>query len=143
MVMNVIGTELEVCGSDPVTGFYRDNCCNTGAGDLGVHTVCAIMTDDFLSFSKSAGNDLSTSRPEFGFKGLSDGDNWCLCAPRWQEAFEAGTSAPGSAPGNSPPDPRMGVVERSKGQRNRPVEHYRESKERQGGQLRFAQGHVG
>ena len=90
MVMNVIGTELEVCGSDPVTGFYRDNCCNTGAGDLGVHTVCAIMTDDFLNFSKAAGNDLSTSRPEFGFKGLSDGDNWCLCAPRWQEAFEAG-----------------------------------------------------
>lgn len=90
MVMNVIGTELEVCGSDPVTGFYRDNCCNTGAGDLGVHTVCAIMTDDFLNFSKAAGNDLSTSRPEFGFKGLSDGDSWCLCASRWQEAFEAG-----------------------------------------------------
>ena len=73
-----------------VTGFYRDNCCNTGAGDLGVHTVCAIMSDDFLNFSKAAGNDLSTSRPEFGFKGLSDGDSWCLCASRWQEAFEAG-----------------------------------------------------
>ena len=94
MANNVIGTELEECGRDPVTGFYRDGCCNTGAGDVGVHTVCAVVTDDFLEFSKAAGNDLSTPRPEFGFAGLRDGDGWCVCAPRWQEAFEAGHAPP-------------------------------------------------
>lgn len=90
MASNVLGTELQDCSLDPMTGFYRDGCCNTGAGDVGVHTVCAIMTDDFLAFSKAAGNDLST--PQFGFPGLEPGDQWCLCAPRWQEAFEAGSA---------------------------------------------------
>jgi uncharacterized protein (DUF2237 family) len=73
-----------------MTGFYRDGCCNTGTGDVGVHTVCAVMTADFLVFSRSAGNDLSTPRLEWGFPGLKPGDRWCLCAPRWQEAYEAG-----------------------------------------------------
>lgn len=90
MAMNVLGTELLPCSTDPVTGFYRDGCCSTGGDDVGVHTVCAVMTDDFLAFSKECGNDLSTPHPEFGFPGLRDGDQWCLCAPRWQEAFEAG-----------------------------------------------------
>ena len=88
MAKNVLGGELEPCSRDPLTGFYRDGCCNTGADDLGVHTVCAVVTDDFLAFSKARGNDLSTPRP--GFLGLHAGDRWCLCAPRWQEAFEAG-----------------------------------------------------
>ena len=87
---NVIGTDLEVCGTDPVTGFFRDGCCNTGAGDVGTHTVCTIVDDQFLEFSKSKGNDLSTPRPEYGFKGLKNGDQWCLCAMRWEEARQAG-----------------------------------------------------
>jgi uncharacterized protein len=87
---NVIGTDLRLCSTDPMTGFYRDGCCNTGGDDVGVHTVCAVVTDDFLEFSRSVGNDLSTPRPELGFAGLTGGDQWCLCAPRWQEAFEAG-----------------------------------------------------
>ena len=94
MARNVLGTELEECGRDPVTGFYRDGCCNTGAGDVGVHTVCAVVTADFLEFSASVGNDLSTPRPEFGFAGLQPGDRWCVCAPRWQEAFVAGHAPP-------------------------------------------------
>lgn len=88
--VNVLGEALEACGNDPVTGFYRDGCCNTGPEDFGSHTVCAVVTDEFLAFSRERGNDLSTPRPEFGFSGLKDGDGWCLCAPRWQEAFEAG-----------------------------------------------------
>ena len=92
MARNVLGGELEPCSFDPVTGFYRDGCCNTGADDLGVHTVCAVMTESFLEFSKARGNDLSTPRP--GFDGLRPGDRWCLCAARWQEALEAGM-APG------------------------------------------------
>ena len=88
MAVNVLGTELQECGSDPLTGFYRDGCCNTGADDLGIHTVCALMTEEFLEFSARAGNDLST--PRLGFAGLRPGDLWCLCAPRWQEAHEAG-----------------------------------------------------
>ena len=92
MANNVLGTELELCSFDPLTGFYRDGCCNTGGEDAGVHTVCAIMTDDFLEFSKAAGNDLSTPHPEYGFVGLKAGDQWCLCAPRWQEALEAGSA---------------------------------------------------
>ncbi|SFR81059.1 hypothetical protein SAMN05216203_3142 [Marinobacter daqiaonensis] len=88
--VNVLGETLETCGNDPVTGFYRDGCCNTGPDDLGSHTVCAVVTDDFLAFSRATGNDLSTPRPEFGFPGLRGGDGWCLCAARWQEAFEAG-----------------------------------------------------
>ncbi|MGC8120362.1 DUF2237 family protein [Marinobacter sp. VGCF2001] len=87
--VNVLGEPLETCGTDPETGFYRDGCCNTGPDDLGSHTVCALVTEAFLAFSKSRGNDLSTPRPEFGFPGLRPGDSWCLCAGRWQEAFEA------------------------------------------------------
>ena len=87
---NVLGERLEVCSIRPMTGFFRDGCCNTGREDVGSHTVCVVMTADFLAFSKSSGNDLSTPRPEFGFGGLKAGDRWCLCAPRWQEAFEAG-----------------------------------------------------
>src|SRR6202034_4122320 len=89
MAQNVLGEALEPCNFDPVTGFYRDGCCNTGAEDVGVHTVCVVMTADFLEFSKSVGNDLST--PQWGFGGLNPGDRWCLCAPRWQEALEAGS----------------------------------------------------
>ena len=94
MAKNVLGTELQSCSLDPLTGFYRNGCCDTGAGDVGVHTVCARVTADFLDYSKSVGNDLSTPRPEYGFGGLQPGDQWCLCAPRWKEAFDAGM-APG------------------------------------------------
>ena len=87
---NVLGLELEVCGTDPVTGFYRDGCCNTGAGDVGTHTVCAIVDDRSLEFSRNQGNDLITPRPEYRFKGLKNGDRWCLCAMRWEEARQAG-----------------------------------------------------
>ena len=89
---NVLGEDLEPCSFDPVTGFYRDGCCNTGAEDAGVHTVCIIATEEFLEFSKSAGNDLSTPMPQYGFPGLKPGDQWCLCAGRWQDAFEAGNA---------------------------------------------------
>ena len=88
--VNVLGEKLETCGKDPITGFYRDGCCNVGPDDLGLHAVCAVVTDEFLEFSKAKGNDLSTPRPEFGFEGLKAGDSWCLCAARWQEAFQAG-----------------------------------------------------
>jgi uncharacterized protein len=88
--LNVLSEPLELCSLKPMTGFYRDGCCNTGAEDVGSHTVCVVMTAAFLSFSKSAGNDLSTPAHAFGFPGLKPGDRWCLCAPRWQEAFEAG-----------------------------------------------------
>src|SRR4029453_200422 len=87
---NVLGERLEVCSITPMTGFFRDGCCNTSPEDIGSHTVCAVMTAAFLAFSKSRGNDLSTPVPEFGFRGLKPGDRWCLCAPRWQEALEAG-----------------------------------------------------
>jgi uncharacterized protein len=87
---NVLGTTLENCSLNPMTGFYRNGCCDTGAEDAGSHTVCVVMTAEFLAYSKSAGNDLSTPMPQFGFAGLKPGDRWCLCAPRWQEAFEAG-----------------------------------------------------
>src|SRR3954452_17903 len=88
--LNVLGERLELCSLNPMTGFYRDGCCNTGVEDVGSHTVCVVMTAEFLNFSKKAGNDLSTPVPAFGFPGLKPGDRWCLCAPRWQEAFEAG-----------------------------------------------------
>jgi uncharacterized protein (DUF2237 family) len=93
--LNVLGNELEPCNfgldkNNVVTGFYRDNCCNTAVDDVGLHTVCCIMTNEFLSFSKSVGNDLSTNIPEYNFPGLCDGDKWCLCASRWLEAFNAG-----------------------------------------------------
>lgn len=86
---NVLGGPLLVCSVDPMTGFFRNGCCDTSPEDTGSHTVCAVMTAEFLLYSKSAGNDLSTPRPEFGFAGLKPGDRWCLCAPRWQEALEA------------------------------------------------------
>lgn len=86
---NVLGEPLQPCSINPMTGFYRDGCCNTGADDIGSHTVCIVVTAGFLDFSKSRGNDLSTPLPEFGFPGLKPGDRWCLCAPRWQEAFQA------------------------------------------------------
>jgi uncharacterized protein len=89
-VRNVLGDRLEDCSLRPVTGFFRDGCCNTSREDIGSHTVCAVMTAAFLEFSKSLGNDLSTPMPEHGFPGLTPGDRWCLCAPRWQEALEAG-----------------------------------------------------
>lgn len=92
--VNVFGKALEPCGIDPVTGYYRDGCCNTGPGDLGIHTVCVRVTAAFLRFSKETGNDLSTPRPEFGFPGLRPGDRWCVCAGRWREAFDAGVAAP-------------------------------------------------
>ena len=83
---NVLGGMLIPCSITPMTGFYRDGCCHTGVEDAGSHTVCAVMTDSFLTFSKTIGNDLSTPRPEFGFPGLVEGDNWCLCAARWEKA---------------------------------------------------------
>ena len=86
---NVLGTELEICGTDPLTGFFRDGCCNTGNGDTGTHTVCAIVDTKFLEYSKRMGNDLITPRPEYGFEGLKNGDSWCLCALRWEEARKA------------------------------------------------------
>ena len=91
---NVLGTLLQSCGTSPMTGFYRDGCCNTGGGDLGLHIVCAEMTEQFLRFSASRGNDLVTPNPLFGFPGLKPGDRWCLCAQRWKEAFQAGLAPP-------------------------------------------------
>ena len=87
---NVLGTELKTCSQKPLTGFFRDGCCNTDDQDLGAHTVCVETTAEFLEFSKAAGNDLSTPRPELGFPGLRPGDRWCLCASRWVEAHEEG-----------------------------------------------------
>lgn len=87
---NVLGTDLEDCSLDPLTGFYRDGCCRTGSEDIGMHTVCIQATSDFLTYSKHVGNDLSTPVPEYGFEGLQPGDQWCLCVTRWAEALEAG-----------------------------------------------------
>jgi len=92
MAQNVLGTELESCSTEPMTGFYRNGCCETGADDAGVHTVCSRVTEEFLVFSKEAGNDLSTPMPQYGFVGLKPGDQWCVCADRWREAFEAGAA---------------------------------------------------
>ncbi len=86
---NVLGGALQSCSTDPLTGFFRDGCCTTGPDDRGSHTVCAVMTDAFLNYSKSRGNDLSTPRPEYGFPGLKTGDRWCLCVSRWREAYVA------------------------------------------------------
>jgi uncharacterized protein (DUF2237 family) len=88
--LNVLGEPLKPCSFDPMTGFWRDGCCNTGPADHGRHTVCARMTAEFLAFSRARGNDLSTPRPEYGFAGLRPGDRWCLCADRWKEAWLAG-----------------------------------------------------
>ncbi len=90
MARNVLGGELQVCSADPLTGFFRTGTCDTCGDDTGMHTVCAVMTDDFLEFSRSVGNDLSTPQPAFRFPGLRAGDRWCLCLPRWIEALEAG-----------------------------------------------------
>ncbi len=86
---NVFGAPLEICSIKPLTGYFRNGCCDTGPEDQGSHTVCVVVTEEFLRFSKSRGNDLSTPAPAFGFAGLKPGDRWCLCAPRWQEALEA------------------------------------------------------
>ena len=91
---NVLGTELKDCSTSPLTGFYRDGCCRTGAEDLGIHIVCAQVTEEFLNFSQAAGNDLITPMPIYQFPGLKPGDKWCLCVQRWQEALEAGVAPP-------------------------------------------------
>ena len=90
--INVLGGILQPCSVEPLTGFYRDGCCNTGPEDHGLHTVCAVMTAPFLAFSRARGNDLSTPLPQYGFAGLKPGDRWCLCASRWKEAFDAGAA---------------------------------------------------
>jgi uncharacterized protein len=91
---NVVGGALLPCSSEPLTGFFRDGCCATGSEDVGSHTVCAVVTAEFLRFSAAAGNDLSTPRPQWGFAGLSPGDRWCVCASRWLEALDAGCAPP-------------------------------------------------
>lgn len=90
MALNVFGEEMIACSMAPKTGFYRDGCCETGPDDFGTHTVCSVMTEDFLAYTKSAGNDLSTPMPQYQFPGLKPGDRWCLCATRWVQAYEAG-----------------------------------------------------
>lgn len=92
--LNVLGQELEPCGTEPMTGFYRDGCCNTGPEDVGSHTVCAVVTREFLEHQKSVGNDLSTPRPEWQFPGLQPGDRWCVVAVRWLQAYQEGVAAP-------------------------------------------------
>jgi uncharacterized protein (DUF2237 family) len=92
--LNVLGGRLEECGTDPVTGFFRDGCCSSGPEDLGSHTVCAVVTSEFLSYQEYIGNDLSTPRPEYGFPGLQPGDRWCVVASRWLQAYEAGLPSP-------------------------------------------------
>jgi uncharacterized protein (DUF2237 family) len=92
--LNVLGEPLQPCSMNPLTGFYRDGCCKTGEDDRGKHIVCAQMTEDFLNYTKSRGNDLSTAIPQFGFPGLKPGDQWCLCASRWKEALDAGMAPP-------------------------------------------------
>ena len=91
---NVLGGELEECGTDPLTGFYRDGCCTSGPDDLGSHTVCVVLTAEFLDFQRQVGNDLVTARPEYGFPGLTPGDRWCVVAVRWLQAYRAGVPAP-------------------------------------------------
>ena len=94
MPSNVLGTPLQSCCTSPLTGFYRDGYCRTGPDDKGLHTVCAVMTEEFLQFSRSRGNDLSTPVPEYHFPGLKPGDHWCLCVARWAEALEANLAPP-------------------------------------------------
>jgi uncharacterized protein len=91
---NVLGGDLKTCCTSPMTGYYRDGVCNTGAGDMGAHLICAQMTSEFLEFSQARGNDLTTPQPMFAFPGLKPGDRWCLCAPRWKEALDAGMAPP-------------------------------------------------
>ncbi|WP_433021807.1 DUF2237 family protein [Kribbella sp. CA-294648] len=92
--LNVLGESLQECGTDPVTGFFRDGCCTTGPEDLGSHTVCAVMTTEFLAHQLAVGNDLTTPRPELNFTGLRPGDRWCVVAARWLQAYHAGAAAP-------------------------------------------------
>jgi uncharacterized protein (DUF2237 family) len=91
---NVLGGALVDCGRDPMTGFFRDGCCRTGEGDVGLHLVCAVVTDEFLAFGRARGNDLVTPRPQYGFPGLVAGNRWCVCVLRWKEALEAGVAPP-------------------------------------------------
>lgn len=90
MQTNLLGEALQVCSTSPMTGYYRDGTCRTSSEDIASHSVCAIVTEEFLGYSKAMGNDLSTSIPEYGFQGLKEGDRWCLCASRWAEAYKAG-----------------------------------------------------
>jgi uncharacterized protein len=94
VAQNVLGTDLQICCTSPMTGFQRNGCCDTTAEDVGVHTICAVVTDEFLAYSRVQGNDLVTPMPEHGFPGLVAGDRWCVCAPRWKEAFDAGCAPP-------------------------------------------------
>ena len=119
MAKNVLGTDLESCSTRPMTGFYRDGCCNTGADDTGLHTVCIEATDDFLRFSKLKGNDLSTPNLAFEFPGLKEGDRWCLCVLRWKEAFEAGMAPLVQSEGNSHFGGRIHRSRRPQGIRHR------------------------
>ena len=91
---NVLGGPLESCSKDPLTGFYRTGCCETGPDDAGRHVICVVVSEEFLDYSQSVGNDLSTPMPQYGFEGLKAGDQWCLCAPRWVQALEAGCAPP-------------------------------------------------
>lgn len=92
--LNVLGGPLRSCSRDPMTGWFRDGCCNTDANDRGSHTICCRVTEEFLEFSRARGNDLSTPAPEYGFPGLKPGDQWCVCAARWREAYQAGRACP-------------------------------------------------
>lgn len=92
--LNVLGGDLQPCGTDPVTGFYRDGSCSCGPDDVGLHAVCAVMTEEFLTHQRAVGNDLSTPRPEWGFPGLHPGDRWCVVAGRWKQAYDDGVAAP-------------------------------------------------
>ena len=92
--VNVLGGTLLSCSTSPVTGFFRNGCCDTGPEDRGMHVICAVMTADFLAYSRAQGNDLITPRPEYRFRGLKPGDRWCVCALRWREAYEAGCAPP-------------------------------------------------
>jgi uncharacterized protein len=94
MARNVLGGELQPCSYDPLTGFFRDGCCNTREDDVGTHVMCVKVTAEFLRYSKQRGNDLSSARPEYRFRGLNPGDRWCLCATRWVQACEAGMAPP-------------------------------------------------
>jgi uncharacterized protein (DUF2237 family) len=91
---NVLGQPMQTCGCEPMTGFYRDGCCDTGPDDLGVHTVCCIVTEEFLAVSKHLGNDLMTPMPQYGFPGLKSGNRWCVCAARWLQVYQAGAACP-------------------------------------------------
>ena len=91
---NVLGTELSTCSTDPLTGWMRDGCCNTDRNDRGLHTVCCLLTMEFLEFARSKGNDLITPAPQFNFPGLKEGEKWCVCAQTWQDAFDAGVACP-------------------------------------------------